>query len=87
MFRDGNVLLCDQSHEIIQPLTHAAYAERTLKKGHTYKPPPQSPNPFEMDIKTIQKYPPVIRKIDYFDPRPTRSIGWLPRKFCRRTYG
>ena len=33
MFRDGNVLLCDQSHEIIQPLTHATYAERTLKKG------------------------------------------------------
>tara|TARA_B100001769_G_C22101588_1_gene594746 strand:- start:229 stop:2346 length:2118 start_codon:yes stop_codon:yes gene_type:complete len=54
MFRDGNVLLCDQSHEIIQPLTHATYAERTLKKGHTYKPPPQSPNPFEMDINTMR---------------------------------
>ena len=40
LFRDGNVLLLDDSGVIIQPLTHAKYASRSLKKGVAYTPPP-----------------------------------------------
>ena len=38
MFRDGNLILCQEDGMIIQPLTHATYADRTLKKGHIYAP-------------------------------------------------
>ena len=33
VFRDGNIILTDQDDIIVQPLTHASYADRTLKKG------------------------------------------------------
>ena len=42
LFRDGNVLLLDDSGIIVQPLTHAKYASRVLKKGVRYSPPPES---------------------------------------------
>ena len=45
MFRDGNVILVDESGEIIQPLTSASYRSRTLKRGEQYSPPPPSLNP------------------------------------------
>ena len=38
LFRDGNILLLDDEGVIIQPLTHAKYASRTLKKGVRYSP-------------------------------------------------
>ena len=34
---------------IIQPLTHAKYASRTLKKGVRYSPPPASLDPRKLD--------------------------------------
>jgi len=45
MFRDGNVLLLDEEGVIIQPLTHANYASRSLKKGLSYSPPPEALDP------------------------------------------
>ena len=49
LFRDGNVLLLDEEGVIIQPLTHAKYASRSLKKGVAYSPPPETLDPREMD--------------------------------------
>ena len=49
LFRDGNVLLLDGNDVIIQPLTHAKYASRTLKKGVAYTAPPETLDPREMD--------------------------------------
>ena len=49
VFRDGNIILVDNEGIIIQPLTHAAYAGRTLKKGFEYTPPPAAINPFSLD--------------------------------------
>tara|TARA_B100001175_G_C19514782_1_gene646574 strand:- start:9499 stop:11634 length:2136 start_codon:yes stop_codon:yes gene_type:complete len=49
LFRDGNVLLLDEDGVIIQPLTHATYASRTLKKGVPYVPPPPSLDPRTLD--------------------------------------
>jgi predicted ribosome quality control (RQC) complex YloA/Tae2 family protein len=49
VFRDGNIILVDNEGIIIQPLTHAAYAGRTLKKGFEYTPPPAAINPFTLD--------------------------------------
>ena len=34
VFRDGNIILVDEEGIIVQPLTHASYAGRTLKKGY-----------------------------------------------------
>ena len=45
VFRDGNIILTDSNDLIIQPLTHATYADRTLKKGVKYLPPPAAVNP------------------------------------------
>ena len=39
LFRDGNVLLLDDNDVILQPLTHAKYASRSLKRGEPYTPP------------------------------------------------
>jgi len=49
LFRDGNVVLLDENDVIIQPLTHAKYASRTLKKGVAYTPPPETLDPREMN--------------------------------------
>ena len=45
LFRDGNVLLLDDKDVIIQPLTHAKYASRSLKSGENYTPPPATVDP------------------------------------------
>ena len=45
LFRDGNVILMDEDNVIIQPLTHASYAGRTIKKGEVYIPPPAAVDP------------------------------------------
>ena len=49
VFRDGNIILVDQENTIIQPLTHASYAGRTLKKGVAYTPPPPAVDPYTLD--------------------------------------
>ncbi|DAC20811.1 MAG TPA: fibronectin-binding domain-containing protein [Candidatus Poseidoniales archaeon] len=49
VFRDGNIILVDQDGIIIQPLTHASYAGRTLKKGVSYTPPPEAMDPYALD--------------------------------------
>ena len=49
LFRDGNVLLLDDNDVIIQPLTHAKYASRALKRGEPYTPPPETLDPRELD--------------------------------------
>jgi len=53
LFRDGNVLLLDDSGVIIQPLTHAKYASRSLRKGVAYAPPPETVDPREMDRSAL----------------------------------
>ena len=55
LFRDGNVLLLDDSGIIIQPLTHAKYASRTLKKGVEYNPPPESLDPRTLDRSKLNE--------------------------------
>ena len=55
LFRDGNVLLLDGSGIIIQPLTHAKYASRTLKKGVEYNPPPESLDPRTLDRSKLNE--------------------------------
>ena len=54
VFRDGNIILADEEDVIIQPLTHASYAGRTLKKGVQYQPPPQALDPYELDIEALE---------------------------------
>lgn len=54
LFRDGNILLIDSEGIIIQPLTHAKYSTRSLKKGLEYKPPPESFNPRSMKRKDLE---------------------------------
>ncbi len=53
VFRDGNIILVDQEGIIIQPLTHASYAGRTLKKGVAYTPPPPAANPYELTVEDL----------------------------------
>ena len=55
VFRDGNIILTDEDDTIIQPLTHASYAGRTLKKGVTYQPPPPAMDPHEMELEDLSK--------------------------------
>lgn len=55
VFRDGNIILTDEEGIIIQPLTHASYSGRTLKKGVIYQPPPQALDPNEMDLETLKE--------------------------------
>ena len=54
VFRDGNIILVDQEGVIIQPLTHASYAGRTLKKGVAYTLPPPAMDPYQLDEATLQ---------------------------------
>jgi len=55
LFRDGNVLLLDEEGVIIQPLTHAKYASRTLKRGVAYTPPPETFDPRQMDRAALDE--------------------------------
>ena len=54
VFRDGNIILVDEEGIIVQPLTHASYAGRTLKKGVPYTPPPAAMDPYALDEATLQ---------------------------------
>ena len=54
VFRDGNIILVDEEGIIVQPLTHASYAGRTLKKGVPYTPPPAATDPYALDEPTLQ---------------------------------
>jgi len=56
VFRDGNIILADENDIIIQPLTHASYADRTLKKGVQYLPPPAALNPYELDFEEFTAF-------------------------------
>ena len=53
VFRDGNIILTDAEDTIIQPLTHASYAGRTLKKGVIYQPPPPAMDPHEIELEDL----------------------------------
>lgn len=53
VFRDGNIILTDEEGIIIQPLTHASYAGRTLKKGVAYVPPPAAMDPHTINQKEL----------------------------------
>ena len=55
LFRDGNVLLLDEEGIIIQPLTHAKYASRSLKRGVKYIPPPAAVDPREINREKLNK--------------------------------
>jgi len=53
MFRDGNVILLDGEDKIIQPLTHAKFASRSIKRGVSYIPPPETFDPRKMNIESL----------------------------------
>ena len=55
VFRDGNIILTDDQDIIIQPLTHASYADRTLKKGIEYQPPPAVVDPVNINKEDFEK--------------------------------
>ncbi|MGB2167602.1 MAG: NFACT family protein, partial [Poseidonia sp.] len=55
VFRDGNIILVDEEGIIVQPLTHASYAGRTLKKGVPYTPPPAAMDPYALEEATLQE--------------------------------
>ena len=48
-------MLTDGDDIIIQPLTHATYADRTLKKGVEYSPPPAAQDPYELDFDSFSE--------------------------------
>ena len=55
VFRDGNIILTDGDDMIIQPLTHATYADRILKKGVKYSPPPAAQDPYKLDFDSFSE--------------------------------
>ena len=55
LFRDGNVLLLDDKDVIIQPLTHAKYASRSLKSGENYTPPPATVDPRNLNLDELDE--------------------------------
>lgn len=55
VFRDGNIILVDEDGVIVQPLTHASYAGRTLKKGVPYTPPPAAMDPYALEETTLEE--------------------------------
>ena len=55
VFRDGNIILVDHEGIIVQPLTHASYAGRTLKKGVPYTPPPAAMDPYALDHEALSE--------------------------------
>ena len=55
LFRNGNVILMDENDVIIQPLTHASYSGRTIKKGETYIPPPAAIDPNNLTLESLEE--------------------------------
>ena len=55
LFRDGNVILLDDEGVIMQPLTHAKYASRSLKRGEVYVPPPATVDPRELSRSSLDE--------------------------------
>ena len=55
LFRNGNVILMDENDIIIQPLTHASYSGRTIKKGEIYVPPPAAIDPYNLTLESLKE--------------------------------
>ena len=55
VFREGNIILVDEEGIIIQPLTHAKYSGRVLKKGVQYQPPPAASDPHDLDEAALRQ--------------------------------
>ncbi len=55
LFRPGNTILCDKSHNIIMPLEIQKWKTRTIKAKEVYKYPPYVFNPFRMDFDELRK--------------------------------
>ena len=55
VFREGNIILVDSEGMIIQPLTHAKYSGRVLKKGVEYQPPPAAVDPHDLDEAALSE--------------------------------
>ena len=55
LFRNGNVILMDENDVIIQPLTHASYSGRTIKKGEIYVPPPAAIDPYNLTLDSLKE--------------------------------
>lgn len=54
LFRNGNVILMDENDVILQPLTHASYSGRTIKKGEVYIPPPAAIDPHTLTLESLK---------------------------------
>ena len=55
LFRNGNVILMDENDVILQPLTHASYSGRVIKKGEVYVPPPAAMDPHELTLESLEQ--------------------------------
>ena len=55
LFRNGNVILMDENDVIIQPLTHASYSGRTIKKGEIYVLPPAAIDPYNLTLASLNE--------------------------------
>ena len=55
LFRNGNVILMDENDVILQPLTHASYSGRTIKKGEIYVPPPAAIDPYNLTLDSLNE--------------------------------
>lgn len=68
-FRDGNVILLDDEDVILQPLTHATFAGRTLKRGAPYRFPPEAVDPHHLDATTL------MTELEASDRDLVRTLG------------
>ncbi|HIJ99443.1 TPA: NFACT family protein [archaeon] len=55
MFRNGNIMLLDESQKILMPLRRQKWKGRTLKPHELYKFPPESSNPLKLSEKELEE--------------------------------
>ncbi|MAF89245.1 MAG: hypothetical protein CL963_01915 [Euryarchaeota archaeon] len=55
MFRNGNIMLLDESRKILMPLRRQKWKGRTLKPHELYKFPPESSNPLKLTEKELKE--------------------------------
>ena len=56
LFSKGNFVLCDSAYKILNCASVQQWKGRTIKKGETYKYPPESFNLQKLDQTTFQEY-------------------------------
>ena len=72
----GNIILVDEEGVIVQPLTHASYAGRTLKKGVSYTPPPAATDPYALDEASLGELL-MASDRDLVSTLGGKAVGWV----------